>query len=187
MKRIEGSALLDRPSIIAAIMMMFSARGTSTISLMYNIICGECRDVLGGCVMRYRRREILRLTLANAALVAVPRLVHAQAWPSKPIRAVIPIAAGSSIDIISRIVFEPLSKQLGQPIIMDNRPGAGTTIGSAAVARADPDGYTFLVNSSAHAATPAIYPNAPYDTLRDFAAVASLGSSPNVTVISPAK
>jgi len=138
-------------------------------------------------VFRCRRREILHLTLANAALVAVSPLVQAQAWPSKPIRAIIPIAAGSSIDIISRIVFEPLSRQLGQPIIMDNRPGAGTTIGSAAVARADPDGYTFLVNSSAHAATPAIYPNATYDTLRDFAAVASLGSSPNVTVISPAK
>jgi tripartite-type tricarboxylate transporter receptor subunit TctC len=97
------------------------------------------------------------------------------------------VAAGSTIDIISRIVFDQLSKQLGQPIIMENRAGAGTTIGAALVARAEPDGYTLLINSSAHAATPAIYPNAPYDTARDFAAVASFGSSPNITVVSPAK
>src|SRR5258705_4314842 len=133
------------------------------------------------------RRQFLHLAAGAAVLPAVPRVARAQAWPAKPIRAIVPVGAGSSIDIISRIVFEPLSRQLGHPIIIDNRAGAGTTIGSAAVARAEPDGYTFLVNSSAHAATPAIYPNAPYDTARDFAAVTSLGSSPNVTVVAPAK
>ncbi len=138
-------------------------------------------------MMQYRRREFLHLAAVAAALPSVPRVARAQAWPAKQIRAIIPVTPGSTIDIISRIVFEPLSRQLGHPIIMDNRAGAGTTIGSAAVARAEPDGYTLLVNSSAHAATPAIYPNAPYDTARDFAAVASLGSSPNVTVVSPAK
>jgi len=139
--------------------------------------------------MRYRRREFLQLAAAAAALPAMSRVAPAQTqvWPAKQIRAIVPVAPGSTIDIISRIVFEPLSRQLGQPIIIDNRAGAGTTIGSAVVARAEPDGYTLLVNSSAHAATPAIYPNAPYDTARDFAAVASLGSSPNVVVVSPAK
>jgi tripartite-type tricarboxylate transporter receptor subunit TctC len=139
--------------------------------------------------MRYRRREFLQLAAAAAALPAMSRVAPAQTqvWPAKQIRAIVPVAPGSTIDIISRIVFEPLSRQLGHPIIIDNRAGAGTTIGSAVVARAEPDGYTLLVNSSAHAATPAIYPNAPYDTARDFAAVASLGSSPNVVVVSPAK
>src|SRR5438132_7621887 len=138
-------------------------------------------------MMQYRRREFLHLAAAAAALSAVPRLARAQAWPAKQIRAIVPVAAGSSIDIVSRIVFEPLSRQLGHPLIIDNRAGAGTTIGAAAVARAEPDGYTLLINSSAHAATPAIYPNAPFDTAKDFAAVASFGSSPNVTVVAPAK
>src|SRR6185295_2576391 len=103
------------------------------------------------------------------------------------IRAIVPFTAGSTIDIVARIVFEPLSQQLGQSIIVENRGGAGGTIGAGAVARSDPDGYTVLAHSSAHSATPAIYPNAPYDTARDFAAVAALGSSPNVLVISPEK
>ena len=81
--------------------------------------------------MQYRRREFLHLAAAAVALSAVPRVARAQAWPAKQIRAIIPVTPGSTIDIISRIVFEPLSRQLGHPIIMDNRAGAGTTIGSA--------------------------------------------------------
>ena len=88
---------------------------------------------------------------------------------------------------MARIVFEPLSQQLGQSIIVENRGGAGGTIGAGAVARADPDGYTMLAHSSAHVATPAIYPNAPYDAARDFIAVAALGSSPNIVVVAPDK
>ena len=88
---------------------------------------------------------------------------------------------------MARIVFEPLSQQLGQSIIVENRGGAGGTIGAGMVARADPDGYTLLAHSSAHTATPAIYPNAPYDAARDFVAVAALGSSPNIVVVAPEK
>ena len=88
---------------------------------------------------------------------------------------------------MARIVFEPLSQQLGQSIIVENRGGAGGTIGAGVVARADPDGYTLLAHSSAHTATPAIYPNAPYDAARDFVAVAALGSSPNIVVVAPDK
>ena len=135
----------------------------------------------------HTRRQHLHLIGVALAAPALPRLAHAQAWPSRQIRAIVPFSAGSTIDIVSRIVFEPLSRQLGQSIIVENRGGAGGTIGANAVARAEPDGYTLLVNSSAHSATPAIYPNAPYDTARDFAAIASLGSSPNVLVISPEK
>ena len=136
----------------------------------------------------HTRRQQLRLIGAALAAPALPRLAHAQAWPAKqPIRAVVPFTAGSTIDIVARIVFEPLSQQLGQSIIVENRGGAGGTIGAAMVARADPDGYTLLAHSSAHVATPAIYPNAPYDAARDFVAVAALGSSPNIVVVSPDK
>jgi len=137
--------------------------------------------------VKHTRRQHLHLIAAAIAAPALPRIAWAQSWPSKPIRVIVPFSAGSTIDIVSRIVFDPLSQQLGQSIIVENRAGAGGTLGAAAVARVEPDGYTLLVNSSAHSATPAIYANAPYDTARDFAAVASLGSSPNVTVISPAK
>ena len=111
----------------------------------------------------------------------------AQTWPSKPIRAIIPFAAGSATDVIPRVVFEPLSAQLGQPIVVENRGGAGTTIGAALVAKAEADGYTLLATSSAHTLVPTVYPSAPYDTAADFTAVVSLGSSPNVLVVSPAK
>ena len=111
----------------------------------------------------------------------------AQIWPSKPIRAIVAFAAGSATDIIPRVVFEPLSAQLGQPIVVENRGGAGTTIAGAMVAKADPDGYTLLATSSAHTLVPTVYPNAPYDTAADFAAAVSLGTSPNVLVVSPSK
>ena len=126
-----------------------------------------------------RRRHLALIGAALAAPGAAAPCT-AQAWPSKPIRAIIPFTAGSTIDIVARIVFDPLSQQLGQSIIVENRGGAGGTIGAGVVARADPDGYTVLAHSSAHTATPAIYPNAPYDAARDFVAVAALGSSPNI-------
>jgi tripartite-type tricarboxylate transporter receptor subunit TctC len=111
----------------------------------------------------------------------------AQTWPSKPIRAIIPFAAGSATDVIPRVVFEPLSARFGQPIVVENRGGAGTTIGAALVAKAEADGYTLLATSSAHTLVPTVYPSAPYDTAADFAAAISLGSSPNVLVVSPEK
>src|SRR5215475_8636836 len=111
----------------------------------------------------------------------------AQSWPSRPIHAIVPFAAGSATDVVPRTVLEPLSVQLGQPIVVENRGGAGTTIGAAIVAKAEPDGYTLLATSSAHTLVPTVYPHAPYDTAADFAAVVSLGTSPNVLVVSPAK
>jgi tripartite-type tricarboxylate transporter receptor subunit TctC len=134
-----------------------------------------------------RRRHLAFLGAALAAPALLPRVARAQAWPSKPIRAIIPFTAGSTVDIVSRIVFDPLSQQLGQSIIVENRGGAGGTLGANVVARADPDGYTVLAHSSAHVATPAIYPNAPYDTARDFVTVAAMGSSPNIAVVAPDK
>jgi tripartite-type tricarboxylate transporter receptor subunit TctC len=133
------------------------------------------------------RRYFLQLSAAALAAPAISSRAFAQAWPSRPMKAIIPFTAGSTVDIVGRIVLEPLSAQLGQPIVVENRGGAGGTIGSATVAKADPDGYTLLINASAHSAAPAAYPNVPYDTANDFSAVASFGSVPNVCVISPAK
>ena len=137
--------------------------------------------------MSKTRRAVLRLSTAALAAAAWPRRALADAWPSRPLRAVIPFTAGSTVDIIGRIVLEPLAAQLGHPIVVENRGGAGGSIGAAAVAKAAPDGYTLLINASAHSAAPAIYPNLSYDTARDFSAVVSFGSVPNVTVISPAR
>lgn len=119
------------------------------------------------------------------ALAAVN--VSAEGWPAKPLRAIIPVGAGSSTDIVHRIVLEQVSQQLGQPIVVENRLGAGGSIGTAVVAKAQPDGYTLLAHGSAHTISPALYKNLPYDAVRDFAAIVPLGSSPSVLVVSPAK
>jgi len=127
------------------------------------------------------------LLLISALLFGWGGKAVAQTWPSKPIHAIIAFAAGSATDIIPRVVFEPLSAQLGQPIVVENRGGGGTTIAAAMVAKAEPDGYTLLATSSAHTLVPTVYPNASYDTAADFVAVVSLGTSPNVLVVSPSK
>jgi len=134
------------------------------------------------------RRRFLTLTAAALATTALPRAAAADTWPTgKPIRAVVPFTAGSTIDILRRIVLDPLGRQLGATIVVENRGGAGGTIGSAQVAKADPDGFTLLINAAAHSGSPAAYPNLPYDAAKDFAAVACFGSVPNVLLVSPSK
>jgi tripartite-type tricarboxylate transporter receptor subunit TctC len=110
-----------------------------------------------------------------------------QPWPTKPIRVIVPFGAGSATDIVPRIVFDPLSALLGQPIVVENRVGGGSTVGTAAVAKADPDGYTLLATSTAHTITPAVYANLSYDAASDFAAITPFGSVANALVISPSK
>lgn len=138
-------------------------------------------------MMLTTRRRFLHLAGAALAALAIPGLASAQTWPSRVIRAIVPFPAGSAIDIVSRVVLDPLSAQLGQTIVIDNRGGAGGTIGAYLAAQAEPDGYTILIHSSAHSLTPAVYPKAPYNAAKDFAAIASFGSIPNITVISPTK
>jgi tripartite-type tricarboxylate transporter receptor subunit TctC len=92
--------------------------------------------------MTTTRRRFLNLAGAALTVPALPRLARAQSWPARPIRAMVPFSAGSSLDIVGRIVLDPVSSQLGQTIVVDNRGGAGGTIGTAAVSKADPDGYT---------------------------------------------
>ena len=108
-------------------------------------------------------------------------------WPVKPIRVIVPISAGSAADIVPRIVFEQLTRQLGQPIVIENKPGASGTIGARIVAHAESDGYTLLATSSGYTIAPATVVDLPYDPVRDFSAVAALGNLPNVLVVSPSK
>jgi tripartite-type tricarboxylate transporter receptor subunit TctC len=111
----------------------------------------------------------------------------AENWPAKPIRAIVPYSPGSATDIIPRTIFAQVQKQLGQPIIIENRPGGASTIGTAAVAKSEPDGYTILVASSAYTTVPLTFANVPYDPVRDFAAVIPLANMANVLVVSPDK
>jgi tripartite-type tricarboxylate transporter receptor subunit TctC len=126
-------------------------------------------------------KHAVALLFALAAFTA-----SAQGWPSKPLRAIVPVGAGSSTDIVHRIVLEQVSEQLGQPIVVENRLGAGGTIGTAVVAKAPADGYTLLANGSAHTIAPALYKNLSYDPVRDFVPIVPLGSTPSVLVVSPA-
>jgi len=112
---------------------------------------------------------------------------NAQAWPAKPVRAIVAAGAGSTIDIVPRIVFEQLSTQLGEPIVVENRGGAGGTIAARSVADADPDGYTILVNSAAQTIAPSLHSNLKYDVARDFAAIIPLGVLPQVMVVAPSR
>ena len=130
--------------------------------------------------------KIARL-LTVALLAAVVAPVHAQTYPSKPVKVVVPFTPGSATDIIARALGERLQASLGQPIIVENRPGAGGTIGAALVAQSPPDGYTLLVQSSGHTVNPHIYASLGYDTLRDFAGVTPLVTLPNVLIVAPSK
>jgi len=110
-----------------------------------------------------------------------------QSWPAKPIRVISPIGAGSAADILSRMFSEQLSAQLGQPVLVENRPGAGGTLGVNVAAKAPADGYTILIHSNGHTVAPAVYPNLPYDPVADFTAITTLANFPNVLVVAPAK
>lgn len=129
--------------------------------------------------------NLMLLPVLGVGLVTME--VRAETWPTKPLRAIVPVGAGSTTDIIPRVVFEQLSAQLGQSIVVENRVGAAGTIGSAFVAKADPDGYTILAHGSALTISPALYPNLSYDPGRDFAAVVPFGIAPNVLVVPPAR
>lgn len=133
------------------------------------------------------RRAAVATALASAVLALTPAGAWAQAFPTKPIKFVIPFTAGSGTDVIARTVADVMGKGLGQPIVIENRPGAGGTIAANAVAKSDPDGHTVLVHSSSHAVNPAIYPTLPFDTLKDLTGVTPLAAMANVMVVSPSR
>ena len=120
-----------------------------------------------------------------AVLAASALQAFAQGYPGKPVHVVITFPPGTATDIVGRVVAQKLSEFWGQPVVSENRGGAGGSIGSAIVAKAAPDGYTLLVDSSAHAVNPAIYAKLPYDTLKDFVDIAPFAGQPNVLVVAP--
>lgn len=138
--------------------------------------------------MNTNRRRFLKVTSAALFAPMISRGAFANEWPKeKLIRAVVPFSPGASIDIIGRVFTEGLSQKTGQTVVVENRGGAGGTLGALQVAKADPDGYTLLINSSNHTITPALYKNLSYDTANDFAGVALFGTVPNVLLVSPEK
>jgi tripartite-type tricarboxylate transporter receptor subunit TctC len=129
--------------------------------------------------MKSRRTFVAALIAALAA----PGIALAQGYPNKPVHVIISFTPGSSTDIVGRVVMAKVSEYWGQPVVADNRPGAGGSIGSNVVAKAAPDGYTLLINSAAHSVNPAIYAKLTYDTKKDFVDIAPLTQQPNVFVV----
>ena len=125
-------------------------------------------------------------TMLAAALLAMAALhAHAQNFPIKPVRVIIAFPAGSATDIIGRVITQKMSEYWGQAVIADNRGGAGGSIASSIAAKAAPDGYTLIINSSAHAINPSMYAKLPYDTRKDFVDIMRLVGQPNVLVVQP--
>ncbi len=132
---------------------------------------------------RTARRAAGAAGVALAAAFCTP--AFAQAWPAKPVRWVVPFSSGGVADIPARIIGQKLSETLGQQIVIENRPGAGGTLGSDAVARATPDGYSWLVVSNTNVINAALYTKLPYDPVKDFTPVIHFASTPNVLVVHP--
>jgi tripartite-type tricarboxylate transporter receptor subunit TctC len=137
--------------------------------------------------MSHLNRRHVVLAAAGTVLAPLARVAEAQesGYPRQPLHFIVPFTAGSGTDVIARTVSEQLEKPLKQSIVIDNKPGAGGTLGAALVAAAEPDGYTVLVHSAGHVANAALYPSLKYDTLKDFTPVTLLATLPNVLVTSP--
>ncbi|MDP3826424.1 MAG: tripartite tricarboxylate transporter substrate binding protein, partial [Polaromonas sp.] len=127
------------------------------------------------------------LLVAGSALAQATSTGSGQGYPSKPIKFLVPFTAGSGTDLIARSIADTMSKSMGQPIVIENKPGAGGTIAAGQVAKGEADGYTVLVHSSGHALNPAIYSTIGYDTLKDLTGITPLAALPNVLVVNPAR
>jgi len=131
---------------------------------------------------------VYRKTLLAAGILLTSLCPAAsQTWPTKPVRVIVPFTAGSAVDIVARAVMEQVANQIGQPVVVENRSGAGGTLGVGMVAKGDPDGHIVLVHSTTHAVTATTYANPGYDARQDFVAVTALASVPNVLVTAPGK
>jgi tripartite-type tricarboxylate transporter receptor subunit TctC len=136
-------------------------------------------------VMKLPRRQFLHLAAGAAAVPAVSRIARAQTYPSRPVRLIVGLAAGSSLDILARLMGQWLTERLGQPFVIENRPGAGTNVATEAVVKAMPDGYTLLMVSPGNAINATLYDKLNFNFIRDIAPVASLIREPNVMVVNP--
>jgi tripartite-type tricarboxylate transporter receptor subunit TctC len=132
------------------------------------------------------QKHLSRRAVLIAALIAASGArAQSAPYPTRPIRLTVPYAAGGNTDVISRVVAEALSSRLGQPIVIENRPGAGVTLGTGVVAKAAPDGYNLLVTTLAHATNPNLFRSLPYDSEKDFAPIGVIGLTPLVLVVNP--
>ena len=123
---------------------------------------------------------------AAVSLITVSLSAHSQAWPERPVRLVVPFPAGGATDLVARVIAQRVSRDIGQQIIVDNKAGAGGTIGSAEAAKATADGYTLLLTtSSTHAISPHLMPRLPYDAVKDFTPVAHLADAASVLLVTP--
>jgi len=135
-----------------------------------------------------RRRRLSLLLAALGALASAPALHAAEAaWPVRAITLVVPFPSGGTTDVLARALGEQLSQRVGQPVVVENRPGAGATIGADYVAKARPDGYTLLMGAVHHTIATSVYPSLSYDFQKDLAAVSPLAMVPNVLVVNPAQ
>jgi tripartite-type tricarboxylate transporter receptor subunit TctC len=132
-------------------------------------------------------KRVVQCAVAGALVVAATPAALAQNWPTRPIQVVSPFTAGNASDLVGRVVLDQVSRQIGQPFVLENRPGGGGTIGVNQVAKAEPDGYTVLLHSSSFSAALVLHKSLPYDTLKDFAPVIPLGAQPVVLVTAPSK
>lgn len=134
-----------------------------------------------------RRRRLLHTALGACVVLSIPFIAHAaDKWPSKPVKVLVPFAAGGNSDIAARLLTPGLSEILGQPFVVENKPGASGNIATEAAARSTPDGYTLLLGTvGTQAINPSVYKNIPYDTLKDFSPVTLIASVPNVLVVNP--
>src|SRR5258708_30616351 len=136
--------------------------------------------------MNLLRRRFLHLAGGTLPLPALPRLARAQAYPSRPVRIMVGYPPGGSTDVMARLIGQQLSERLGQPFLLENRPGAGTNIATEAVVKAAPDGYTLLAVDAAPAINTTLYHNLNFAFLRDIAPVACVNRAPLFMVVNPA-
>jgi tripartite-type tricarboxylate transporter receptor subunit TctC len=136
-------------------------------------------------MMKLPRRTFLHLAAGTAALPAVSRIARAQTYPTRPIRIIVGLPAGSSSDIGARLMGQWLSERLGQPLVVENRPGAGQNLAAEAVVRAPPDGYTLLLSNTANASNPALYDRLNFNFIRDITPVAGIIRVPQVMLLNP--
>ena len=135
--------------------------------------------------MRLCRRRLLHLAAGAAALPAVSRIAWAQAYPTRPVRIIVGFPPGGGTDVLARIIGQRLSERLGQPVVIENRPGAGSIIATESVVRASPDGYTLLMVGTFNAVNATLYEKLNYNFIRDIVAVAGISRVPNVMVVPP--
>jgi tripartite-type tricarboxylate transporter receptor subunit TctC len=138
-----------------------------------------------GAMKLPHRRQFLHLAAGAAALPAASRIASAQAYPSRPVRIIVGLTAGSASDIVARLVGQWLSDRLGQPFVIENRPGAGTNIAAEAVVRSAPDGHTLLLCASPNAINASLYDKLSFNFIRDIAPVAAISREPNIVVVNP--